>query len=118
MGATQRLTRAVGKSRAMEMILTGARVSAQEASKIGLISRTVPTKELIPEARKLAGKIAAFSAPVTAKAKECINAAFEGNLAEGIKCERREFWSCFALEDQKEGMAAFLQKRQAVFKDA
>lgn len=117
MGATQRLTRAVGKSRAMEMILTGARVSANEAAKIGLISRAVPAAELMSEVKVVAGKIAEHSVPVVAKSKEAINAAFEGSLSEGLAVEKREFWSCFALEDQKEGMAAFVQKRKPEFKD-
>ena len=115
MGGTQRLTRAVGKSRAAEMILTGARVSAAEASSIGLISRTVPAGELMEEVHKVARKIAQYSPPVVAKAKDCVNAAFEGSLAEGLTYEKREFWSCFALQDQKEGMAAFVQKREPKF---
>lgn len=98
MGGTQRLTRAVGKSRAMEMILTGARVSAGEAAKIGLVSRTVPAGELMAEVNKIAAKIAQYSAPVVAKAKDCVNAAYEGSLTEGLMHEKREFWSCFALQ--------------------
>lgn len=117
MGGTQRLTRAVGKSRAMEMILTGARVGAGEAARIGLISRVVPAADLMTEVRKVAAKIAEYSGPVIGKAKECVNAAFEGSLSEGLAFEKREFWSCFALEDQKEGMAAFVQKRDAKWKN-
>ena len=117
MGGTQRLTRAVGKSRAMEMILTGARVSAGEATRMGLISRAVPAAELMNEVQKIAGKIAKYSSPAVAKAKECVNAAFEGSLSEGLAYEKREFWGCFALEDQKEGMAAFVQKRDPVWKN-
>lgn len=116
MGGTQRLTRAVGKSRAMEMILTGARVSAGEAARIGLISRAVPAADLMDEVRRVAGKIAQYSTPAVAKAKECINASFESHLSGGLAFEKREFWSCFALEDQKEGMAAFVQKRSPSFK--
>lgn len=116
MGGTQRLTRAVGKSRAMEMILTGARVSAAEAARMGLVSRAVPAAELMDEARRVAGKIAQYSPPAVAKAKECVNAAFEGSLSEGLAFEKREFWSCFALEDQKEGMAAFIGKREPNWK--
>lgn len=116
MGGTQRLTRAVGKSRAMEMILTGARVSAAEAARMGLVSRAVPAAELMDEARHVAGKIAQYSPLVVAKAKECVNAAFEGSLAEGLAFEKREFWGCFALEDQKEGMAAFIGKREPKWK--
>lgn len=99
----------------MEMILTGARVSANEAAKIGLVSRVVPADQLMEEARRVAAKIAEYSSPVVAKAKECVNTAFEGSLAEGLKVEKREFWSCFALQDQKEGMAAFVQKRAPQF---
>ncbi|GAB4818518.1 hypothetical protein N2152v2_005564 [Parachlorella kessleri] len=117
MGGTQRLTRAVGKSRAMEMILTGDRISAEEAARMGLVSRVVPKEQLLAEARKIATKIAAYSAPVVAKAKESVNAAFEMTLAEGLRFEKREFWSCWGLEDQKEGMAAFAQKRKADFQD-
>jgi enoyl-CoA hydratase/carnithine racemase len=115
MGGTQRLARAVGKSRAMEMILTGARVGAEEAARMGLVSRVVPVAELLGEARRVGAKIAQFSAPVVAKAKECVALAFEVGLAEGLRGEKREFWSCFALEDQKEGMAAFLGKRPPAF---
>jgi enoyl-CoA hydratase len=117
MGGTQRLTRAVGKSRAMELILTGARISAAEAAKMGLISRAVPAEELVDEVRRVAAKIAQYSTPVVGKAKECVNAAFEMGLAEGIMLEKREFWSCFGLADQKEGMGAFLQKREPKFMD-
>ena len=116
MGGTQRLTAAVGKSRAMEMILTGARVGAGEAARIGLISRAVPAAELMEEVRTVAAKIASYSRPVVAKAKETINFAFEGSLSEGLAFEKREFWSCFALEDQKEGMSAFVQKRAPLWK--
>lgn len=116
MGGTQRLARAVGKSRAMELVLTGARISAAEAVKMGLASRAVPAAELLDEARKVARRIAEHSAPVVAKAKECVLVAQEQGLNEGLRFEKREFWSCFALEDQKEGMAAFVQKRKPAFK--
>jgi enoyl-CoA hydratase/carnithine racemase len=115
MGGTQRLTRAVGKSRAMEMILTGKRIDAAEAERIGLVSRVVPAAELMAEARKLASKIAEFSTPVVEKAKECVLVAQEQSLGEGLRFEKREFWSCWALEDQKEGMGAFVQKRKPNF---
>lgn len=116
MGGTQRLTHAVGKSRAMEMILTGARISATEAAAIGLISRTVPADQLMTETRKVAGKIAEYSTPVVAMAKECVNEAFEVGLGEGLRFEKRLFWSCFALDDQRAGMAAFVQKQKPEFK--
>ncbi|PSC76463.1 enoyl-hydratase [Micractinium conductrix] len=116
MGGTQRLARAVGKSRAMEMVLTGARVNATEAVRMGLASRVLPAAELLDEARKLAGRIAEMSAPVVAKAKECVLVAQEQGLNEGLRFEKREFWSCFALSDQKEGMSAFVQKRKPEFK--
>ncbi|KAI7838571.1 hypothetical protein COHA_007643 [Chlorella ohadii] len=115
MGGTQRLTRAVGKSRAMEMILTGQRIGAAEAERIGLVSRVVPAAELMAEARKLASKIAEFSTPVVEKAKECVLVAQEQSLGEGLRFEKREFWSCWALDDQKEGMGAFVQKRKPAF---
>lgn len=118
MGGTQRLTRAVGKSRAMEMILTGDRVPAAEAVAAGLASRVLPSADLLPEAKKLAARIAAHSLPTAAKAKECVNAAYELSLAEGVRFEKREFWSAFALKDQKEGMAAFVEKRKPNFVDA
>lgn len=118
MGGTQRLTRAVGKSRAMELILTGARVSASEAAKMGLISRAVPAAELKEEVNRVASKIASYSMPVVSKAKECVNVAFEMGLAEGVMLEKRLFWGCFGLKDQTEGMAAFMQKRKPNFADA
>ncbi|KAL6770240.1 hypothetical protein ACKKBG_A34175 [Auxenochlorella protothecoides x Auxenochlorella symbiontica] len=118
MGGTQRLTRAVGKSRAMELVLTGDRLSAAEAVSLGLASRAVPAAELMETTQKLARRIAAASLPVAAKAKECVNQAYEMTLAEGVRFEKREFWSCFALADQKEGMAAFIEKRTPVFGDS
>jgi len=118
MGATQRLTRAIGKSRAMELMLTGSRLGAAEAAKMGLISRVVPAADLAAETKRLATKIAGYSIPVVGKIKDCVNAAYETALAEGLRIEKREFWSCYALNDQKEGMAAFVQKRTPQFKDS
>ncbi|WP_235691802.1 enoyl-CoA hydratase [Elioraea tepida] len=114
-GGTQRLTRAVGKSKAMEMILTGRMMDAAEAERAGLVARVVPAAELIDEAVKLGERIASFSRPVVAMAKEAVNAAFESSLAEGVRLERRLFQSCFALADRAEGMAAFAEKRKPVF---
>jgi enoyl-CoA hydratase len=111
-GGTQRLIRAVGKSKAMEMILTGNMIDAKEAERSGLVSRVVPNDQLMPEALKLADKIASFSQPAVAMAKETVNAAYEMTLAEGLRFERRIFHSMFALEDQKEGMGAFAEKRK------
>jgi enoyl-CoA hydratase len=115
-GGTQRLTHAVGKAKAMEMILTGRMISAEEAEKAGLVSRNVPAAELLAEAEKVATKIASFSRPSVLMAKEAVNKAFETTLAEGVKFERRLFQSTFATEDQKEGMTAFVEKRKPVFK--
>ncbi|WP_439577559.1 enoyl-CoA hydratase [Elioraea sp.] len=114
-GGTQRLTRAVGKSKAMEMILTGRMMDAAEAERAGLVSRVVPAAELVDEAVKVAERIAALSRPAVAMAKDAVNRAFETTLAEGVRFERRLFQSCFALADQKEGMAAFAEKRKAAF---
>ncbi|KAK9812351.1 hypothetical protein WJX73_004564 [Symbiochloris irregularis] len=117
MGATQRLIRTVGKAKAMDMILTGRRITAAEAEQMGLISRVVPQEQLMPEALKISRAIAKCSAPVVAKAKDCIKRGLEVPLSEGLRYEMREFWSCFALQDQKNGMAAFLQKQNPVFTD-
>ena len=114
-GGTQRLTRAVGKSKAMEMILTGRMMDAAEAERSGLVSRIVPAGELVDEAMKVAERIAALSRPAVAMAKDAVNRAFETTLTEGVRFERRLFQSCFALADQKEGMAAFAEKRKAAF---
>jgi enoyl-CoA hydratase len=114
-GGTQRLTRAVGKSKAMEMILTGRMMTAEEAERAGLVSRIVPAAALLDEAVKVAERIATLSRPAVAMAKEAVNRAFETTLTEGVRFERRLFQSCFALADQKEGMAAFAEKRKAVF---
>ncbi|MGH9413592.1 MAG: enoyl-CoA hydratase [Terriglobales bacterium] len=115
-GGTQRLTRLVGKSKAMEMCLTGRRMDAAEAERAGLVSRVVAAAELLPEARKLAAKIAAQSLPAVLMIKEAINAAYEMPLAEGLRFERRAFQSTFATEDRREGMAAFADKRKPDFK--
>jgi enoyl-CoA hydratase len=115
-GGTQRLTRFVGKSKAMEMVLTGRQIGAEEAERCGLVSRVVPLAELVPEAIKAAEKIAGLSRPIIMIAKEAVNRAYETTLAEGIRFERRLFHSTFATEDQKEGMAAFVDKRPAAFK--
>ncbi len=116
-GGTQRLTRAVGKAKAMDLCLTGRMMDAAEAERAGLVSRVVPAGQLIDEALKIAERIAAMSAPATLMVKEAVNRAFETTLAEGIRFERRLFHSTFATEDQKEGMAAFLDKRPPAFKD-
>jgi enoyl-CoA hydratase len=116
-GGTQRLTRALGKSKAMEMILTGRKMDAAEAERCGLVSRVVPVGSLVEEALKTAGEIASYSQPVVAMAKECVNRAYESSLAEGILFERRMAYATFATEDRKEGMAAFAQKRKPQFRD-
>jgi enoyl-CoA hydratase len=115
-GGTQRLTRFVGKSKAMDMILTARMMDAAEAERSGLVSRVVPLAELIPNALETAKKIASLSPLAVMMAKETVNAAYETQLAEGVKLERRLFHSLFAFEDQKEGMAAFAEKRPAAFK--
>ncbi len=116
-GGTQRLTRFVGKSKAMEMCLTGRNMDAAEAERAGLVSRVVPAATLMAEAMTAAAKIAAQSLPITMMTKETINRAYETSLAEGVRFERRVFHAMFATEDQKEGMAAFREKRKAAFKD-
>ncbi|CAO3449353.1 Enoyl-CoA hydratase (EC 4.2.1.17) _ degradation of branched-chain amino acids and alpha-keto acids [Azospirillum argentinense] len=115
-GGTQRLTRFVGKSKAMEMCLTGRLMDAAEAERAGLVSRVVPAAELVDEAVKVAEKIAKLSRPVVMMAKDAVNAAYETTMSEGIRVERRIFHSTFATEDQKEGMAAFAEKRQPDWK--
>jgi enoyl-CoA hydratase len=114
-GGTQRLTRAVGKSKAMEMILTGRMMEAEEAERSGLVSRVVPAASLIEEALKVAASIAALSRPAVFAAKEAVNRAYETTLAEGVRFERRIFHSLFATDGQKEGMRAFVEKRPAKF---
>ena len=116
-GGTQRLTRFVGKSKAMEMCLTGRMMDAEEAERSGLVSRVVPFEELMDECLKTAAQIAALSRPSVMMAKESVNKAYEMTLSEGIKFERRLFHSTFATEDQKEGMSAFAEKRKANFKN-
>jgi enoyl-CoA hydratase len=115
-GGTQRLTRFAGKSKAMDMCLTGRMMDAAEAERCGLVSRVVPADKLMEEAVKAAETIAAKSLPSTMMIKEAINRAYETTLAEGVRFERRLFHSSFATEDQKEGMAAFVEKRPANFK--
>ncbi len=114
-GGTQRLTRFVGKSKAMEMCLTGRMMDAAEAERAGLVSRVVPLDELLDEALKVAGEIAALSLPAVMMAKEAVNRAYETSLAEGVRFERRLFHSSFASADKAEGMAAFLDKRTPRF---
>ncbi len=116
-GGTQRLTRFVGKSKAMEMCLTGRMMEAEEAERAGLVARVVPAEDLLEDAMKTAAKIAGLSRPAVMMAKEAVNRAYETTLAEGVKFERRLFHSSFALEDQKEGMSAFAEKRQADWKN-
>jgi enoyl-CoA hydratase len=116
-GGTQRLTRAVGKSKAMDMVLTARMMDAAEAERANLVARIVPAAEVVAEAVKLGEKIAALSAPAVAIAKEAVNRAYETTLAEGVKFERRIFQSLFATADQKEGMAAFAEKRKAQFQN-
>lgn len=116
MGGTQRLTRAVGKAKAMELCLTGRLMGAEEAERAGLVARVVPQAELLEEALKVAATIASKSIPVSMMVKESVNRAFEVTLSEGVRFERRVFHAAFATEDQKEGMAAFIAKREAQFK--
>jgi enoyl-CoA hydratase len=116
MGGSQRLTRAVGKAKAMDMILTGRFIDADEAERAGLVARVVPAGDTVEEALKAAEVIASKSKPAAMLAKEAVNAAFETGLAQGVLFERRLFHSLFATEDQKEGMAAFSEKRQPEFR--
>jgi enoyl-CoA hydratase len=117
MGGTQRLTRVVGKAKAMDLILTGRMMDAAEAERSGLVARVVPAASLMEEAMKVAETIAAMSLPSVLVAKEAVNRSFETSLAEGLRFERRVFHALFATEDQKEGMAAFVAKRPAKFKN-
>lgn len=117
-GGTQRLTRFIGKSKAMDMCLTGRMMDAAEAERSGLVSRVVPAAELLDEAMKAAEQISKLSTPITMMAKEAVNRAYETTLAEGIRFERRLFHSTFATNDQKEGMAAFSEKRKPDFKNS
>jgi enoyl-CoA hydratase len=116
-GGTQRLPRAVGKAKAMELCLTGRMMDAQEAERAGLVSRIVPADKLLDEALAVADRIAGFSLPVVMMIKEAVNRAYESSLAEGLLFERRTFHAAFALEDQKEGMAAFVAKRKPDFRN-
>jgi enoyl-CoA hydratase/carnithine racemase len=116
-GGTQRLTRFVGKSKAMEMCLTGRNMDAAEAERAGLVSRVVPAAKLMGEAKKAAQKIAEQSLPIVMLTKETVNRAYETTLSEGVRFERRVFHSMFATADQKEGMAAFSEKRKPNFGD-
>ena len=116
-GGTQRLPRAVGKAKAMDMCLTARMIDAAEAERAGLVSRVVPLDGLMQEAMAVADKIAAYSLPVVMMVKESVNRAYESSLSEGILFERRLFHSGFALADQKEGMDAFATKRKPVFKN-
>ncbi|XP_013094999.2 enoyl-CoA hydratase, mitochondrial-like isoform X2 [Biomphalaria glabrata] len=117
-GGTQRLTRAVGKSKAMEMVLTGNRISAQEAEKAGLVSKVFPPDQVVGEALKTAEKIASFSKTIVAMCKEAVNTGYELTLAEAIHFEKRLFHATFATNDRKEGMTAFVEKRSPNFKDS
>jgi len=117
MGGSQRLTRLVGKSKAMEMVLTGRLMDAEEAERAGLVSRIVPLAELVDEALKTAERIASLSRPAVMMAKEAVNRAYETTLEEGIRFERRLFHTTFATADQKEGMAAFVEKRSPAFQN-
>jgi enoyl-CoA hydratase len=115
LGGTQRLTRAIGKAKAMELVLTGRTMDAEEAERSGLVARIVPAAQLLDDAIATAETIASKSLPVVYTAKEAVNVAFESTLTEGLRFERRAFLGLFALDDQKEGMAAFAEKREAKF---
>ena len=117
-GGTQRLTRFVGKSKAMEMCLTGRMMDAAEAERCGLVSRVIPAAGLVEEAVKVAAVIASMSLPIAMMTKESVNRAYETTLAEGVRFERRVFHSQFAVADQKEGMQAFIEKRPAKFRNS
>ncbi|MEV4126332.1 enoyl-CoA hydratase [Nocardia sp. NPDC049707] len=114
-GGSQRLTRAIGKAKAMDLVLTGRNMDADEAERAGLVSRVVPAAELLDTALEVAETIASMSLPVTMIAKEAVNRSFETTLTEGLRFERRVFHSLFAIDDQKEGMSAFVEKRPAKF---
>ena len=116
-GGTQRLARAVGKAKAMDLVLTGRMMDAQEAERSGLVARLVPAERLTVEAIAIADRIASLPRVATLSAKEAVNAAFESPLSEGARAERRAFQALFATEDQKEGMAAFVEKRKPQFRN-
>jgi enoyl-CoA hydratase len=116
-GGTQRLTRFVGKAKAMDLCLTGRMMDAAEAERAGLVSRIVPAADLLAEAVKIAERICEMSRPIAMMVKEAVNRAYETTLAEGVRFERRLFHATFATEDQKEGMAAFIAKRKPEFKN-
>lgn len=117
MGGSQRLTRAVGKAKAMDLVLTGRMMDAGEAERAGLVARVVPREQLLEEAVSAAARIASFSRAAVLMAKESVNRAHETTLSEGLRFERRLFHSLFATEDQKEGMAAFVEKRKPAFRN-
>jgi enoyl-CoA hydratase len=116
-GGTQRLTRAIGKAKAMDLCLTGRLMGAEEAERVGLVSRLAPAAKVTEEALAVAQQIAGMSLPIALMVKESVNRAFETSLAEGLRGERRLFYSAFATDDQKEGMSAFLEKRPPAFKN-
>ena len=116
-GGTQRLPRFIGKAKAMDLCLTGRMMDATEAERAGLVSRIVPADKLLAEAIGVAERISELSVPIAMMVKESVNRAFETTLAEGVRFERRLFHSTFATEDQKEGMAAFLEKRRPEFRN-
>jgi enoyl-CoA hydratase len=116
-GGTQRLTRFVGKAKAMDLCLTGRMMDAAEAERAGLVSRIVPAAELLAEAVKVAERVAQMSRPVAMMVKEAVNRAYETTLAEGVRFERRLFHSTFAVADRKEGMTAFIEKRKPAFRN-
>jgi len=117
MGGTQRLTRAIGKSKAMEMVLTGRFMTAEEAERAGLVSRVVPADKLLESALEMASTISSYSKPIVALAKDSVNRSFEMTLEEGLHFEKLSFYSTFATHDQKEGMKAFVNKAKPNFVD-